>query len=180
MTARRASIRFVRRNAKVIAGLKWPPEIWPSAVTISAMASPWASATPTRSAPRAIAPTPTKISVKAPTNSATARWLQPSGTSPRLGLGPDVGPQVRWLDGRSRTEAGDARDRVPALPQDLSRHAAGRRLASARRLQVPALQALRRLRAGDGRRPATVGPPPPTGLQGACRYAGRGSRSSRP
>jgi hypothetical protein len=81
----------VIRNPRVIAGLKWPPERWPSAETITAMARPWANATATKPSPVIwspppcanaaanslpnvmIDPAPMKISVNVPTNSAKPR-----------------------------------------------------------------------------------------------------------
>src|SRR3984893_6802721 len=60
---------------KVTAGLRWPPLMAAVAVIITTSASPWARATGTRlAAPRgavtAMAPTPAKMSVKVPMNSA--------------------------------------------------------------------------------------------------------------
>ena len=68
----------------MIAGLKCPPEMWPNAETMIAIASPCASATPISAvswipAAVTIAPAPMNVSVKAPTNSATARLRESSG-----------------------------------------------------------------------------------------------------
>ena len=62
----------------MIAGLKCPPEMCPSAHTITPIARPLAIATPIRvgsatTPEAAAAPAPMKVSVKAPTISATAR-----------------------------------------------------------------------------------------------------------
>ena len=58
----------------MIAGLKWPPEMWPRFETMIPIARPFASATATMSWPLTMpAPPPMKISVNAPTNSATLR-----------------------------------------------------------------------------------------------------------
>ena len=62
----------------MIAGLKWPPEMYPSAQTITPIASPLAIATPIRvvswaTPAAAAAPAPTNVSVNAPIDSATAR-----------------------------------------------------------------------------------------------------------
>ena len=66
-------IRRVERNPSVIAGLKCPPEMWPRFETMIPIARPFASATATMSWPLMMpAPPPMKISVKVPTNSATA------------------------------------------------------------------------------------------------------------
>ena len=83
--------RRVIRNPNVIAGLKWPPEMWPTADTMTAIAKPCASAMPTSPSPVAVsaapcanaaaksfvkvrvAPAPMKMSVKAPMNSAKPR-----------------------------------------------------------------------------------------------------------
>ena len=68
-------MRRVTRKAKVIAGLKWPPEMCPTAETMIAIARPCARATPTRRLlwMKTIEPMPTKISANVPTNSATPR-----------------------------------------------------------------------------------------------------------
>src|SRR5919108_3697218 len=68
--------------ATLTAGLKWPPETWPTAVTMVPMASPWARATVTSPAPGVIPviwfpaatmdPAPMKIRAKVPTNSASS------------------------------------------------------------------------------------------------------------
>ena len=69
-------MRPVTSIESVTAGLKWPPEMCPTAVTISPIASPFASACPTRSAPCSAEPAPKKISANVPTNSAASlRWL---------------------------------------------------------------------------------------------------------
>jgi hypothetical protein len=58
--------------------LKWPPEMCPTAEAITAIASPWASPIAVRLPPAVamIEPTPTKMSVKVPTNSAVPSWLE--------------------------------------------------------------------------------------------------------
>ena len=79
------------KNPSVIAGLKWPPEMWPTADTITAIARPCANAIPTSASPDAVseapcanaaaksfvkvrtAPAPANVNVKAPTNSAKPR-----------------------------------------------------------------------------------------------------------
>src|ERR671933_1294966 len=79
--ASRVVIRRARTKARVIAGLKWPPEMWPRFETMIPIAKPFASATATMSPPEMIpAPPPMKISVKAPTNSATPRRRASSST----------------------------------------------------------------------------------------------------
>ena len=56
------------------AGLKWPPEMWPTADAMIAIARPWASATPRMPLDaNMIDPIPTKISVNVPISSATPR-----------------------------------------------------------------------------------------------------------
>ena len=61
----------------MIAGLKWPPEMWPRFETMIPIARPFASATATMSWPLMMpAPPPMKISVNVPTNSATATAQQ--------------------------------------------------------------------------------------------------------
>ena len=56
--------------------MRWPPEMAPVALAMTAIVRPWARAMATRpgwSLPRlapAMAPTPTKMSAKVPTNSA--------------------------------------------------------------------------------------------------------------
>src|SRR4051794_40324648 len=83
------------RNPNVTAGLKWAPEMWPTAETMTPIARPCASATPTSvrlpgtPTTDAIAPQPTKTSVKVPTNSANARlsgWYS-TGREATRGLG---------------------------------------------------------------------------------------------
>ena len=61
-----------RPIAKAIetAGLKWAPEMWPSAYTMTAMTRPKASATDVGGSPFAIAPQPKKTRAKVPRNSA--------------------------------------------------------------------------------------------------------------
>src|SRR5947209_17708594 len=71
-------MRRVIKKPTVIAGLKWPPEMCPSAETITAMASPCAIAMPISEGSWmalavTIEPAPMKISVNVPTNSATPR-----------------------------------------------------------------------------------------------------------
>ncbi len=56
----------------VTAGLKCPPEMCPTAVTMSPIARPFASAWPTRLAAASAEPAPKKISAKVPTNSAAS------------------------------------------------------------------------------------------------------------
>ena len=64
--------------------MKWPPEMWPTAETMTAITSPCAKATPT--SPPAVAanvstaPAPTKVRAKAPTNSAVLRANQSRST----------------------------------------------------------------------------------------------------
>jgi hypothetical protein len=71
----------VTHAATVTAGLKWPPETWPTADTMVAMARPWARATATRDPPSMlpwvtmIEPAPMKIRVNVPTTSAVSRWV---------------------------------------------------------------------------------------------------------
>src|SRR5438094_5409761 len=83
-------MRRVTTKPSVTAGLKWPPEMCPTADAITAMARPLASATATAS-PLVLmnVPAAQKTSAKAPTNSATARrkasWL----TGRRLRSRPD-------------------------------------------------------------------------------------------
>ena len=55
------------------AGLKCPPEMCPTAEAMTAITNPCANATPTRPEPVMIAPAPTNVSAKAPTNSAALR-----------------------------------------------------------------------------------------------------------
>ena len=69
-------IRRVTTNPSVIAGLKWPPEMWPRFDTMIPIARPFASATATMSCPLTMpAPPPMKISVNVPMNSATPRRM---------------------------------------------------------------------------------------------------------
>ena len=65
----------VTRKPNVTAGLKWPPEMCPTAEAITPIASPCASAITVRFPPcvAMIEPAPTKISVNVPTNSAIPR-----------------------------------------------------------------------------------------------------------
>src|SRR3954452_4907366 len=86
MSARSGAIRRVTRNPIVTAGLKWPPEMCPSAVTAIASASPFARATSSRLGSPAIvtdtpAPIPMKKKKNAPMNSATDRRTASSGSS---------------------------------------------------------------------------------------------------
>ena len=69
------SIRLVTRKPSVTAGLKCPPEMWPTAEAITPIARPCASAIAVRLVPcvAMIEPAPTKMSVNVPTNSATPR-----------------------------------------------------------------------------------------------------------
>ena len=71
--------RRVAQSAMEIAGLKTPPEMCPSAVTINAIARPCANATPTIPEPTITAPTPMKMSAKVPMNSAMS--LRPRSRS---------------------------------------------------------------------------------------------------
>ena len=74
MHASGVAMRRVATNPSVTAGLKWPPEMCASAVTITAIASPCATATPiSPPEPTMIAPPATKTSVKVPMNSAVPR-----------------------------------------------------------------------------------------------------------
>src|SRR5712691_95511 len=82
-------MRRVTRKPSVIAGLKWPPEMCPTADTITAIAKPFASATPVSVKPprdgsccgsgenatttAMIEPAPAKTSANVPTNSAMPR-----------------------------------------------------------------------------------------------------------
>src|ERR1051326_6329370 len=114
---------------------------------MSAIARPCANATPTRSAPTAIAATPTKISVNAPMNSAAPRRSQSSFTAQKARPRPGRCPPLRWVRERCAAEGRRLRRRVPALPQALSRRATQPAVAAHRGLQVPALPPVRRLRA---------------------------------
>src|SRR5919106_872564 len=138
MPASRGSMRRVTRKPKVTAGLKWPPEMWPRAEAITPIASPCASATPTRSAPTAIEPMPAKTSANAPTNSAAARRPTLSSTGAKLSPRPDGTCLLAWACGH---QAPPPRADLPPLPQAV--HGRGARLGRAARLQVPALQAVR-------------------------------------
>src|SRR5436305_2782375 len=74
------------RKPNVIAGLKCPPETCPSADTITAIATPLATATPIKvgswlALAATAAPAPMKISVNAPMNSATPRRNGSSSTA---------------------------------------------------------------------------------------------------
>ena len=65
-------------NTNVIAGLKWPPEMWPTAVTMTPNVRPVASATSNVPAsacgPRdMIVPAPTNTRANAPTSSTKVR-----------------------------------------------------------------------------------------------------------
>ncbi len=72
--------RRVTQKPIVIAGLKWPPEMCPMAETMMAIARPCASAIPSRPMPGSpearrnwfaqMEPTPKKIKVNVPKNSA--------------------------------------------------------------------------------------------------------------
>ena len=66
-------MRRVIRKPSVTAGLKWPPEMKPSAETNTAITSPCASATSVSVRANAIEPAPTKMSANVPTNSAAPR-----------------------------------------------------------------------------------------------------------
>jgi hypothetical protein len=65
-------MRLVTIIESVTAGLKWPPEMWPTAVTMRPIARPLASAWPSTSAPSSAEPAPKKISANVPTNSDTS------------------------------------------------------------------------------------------------------------
>src|SRR5438552_1126055 len=78
----RGVILPVSMRAMETEGLSWPPEMWSVAVTMTAMAKPWARAMASRLMGRcvalwsggfmlAMAPMPMKMSVKVPMNSAT-------------------------------------------------------------------------------------------------------------
>jgi hypothetical protein len=85
-TASGSAMRRVATNPAVIAGLKWPPEMWPRLDTMSPIARPFASATATMSLPLMMpAPPPMKMSVKVPTNSATQRLPSSRFTRETLG-----------------------------------------------------------------------------------------------
>src|ERR671937_1914794 len=86
-------MRPVTRKPKVTAGLKWPPEMWPTAETMTAIARPCAKAIPTI-APVAfpsamIDPAPAKMSVNAPTNSAAARRRTSNSTGSSVDIASD-------------------------------------------------------------------------------------------
>jgi hypothetical protein len=121
MRARSGTIRPVIRKPNVTAGLKWPPEMCPRAETMMARMRPWAAATARRLPPLVMTePAPTKVSAKAPTNSAALRRKESSSTPPRLEPPPDgyLGPVGLGLDpdglGDSVhvVEVGDHLDRV--------------------------------------------------------------------
>src|SRR5580700_4724810 len=109
------------RKPNVIAGLKCPPEMYPSAQTITPIASPLAMATPIRvvswaTPAAAAAPAPTKVSVNAPIISATARRRVSSDMSRNLRVPSDgtIVPtsHVTWAPG---PHAAPARDRACAV-----------------------------------------------------------------
>src|SRR5271166_4327932 len=83
-TATGGLIRRVTSSPKVIAGLKCAPEMCPSAETITAIARPWARATPISEGSctwlaATIAPMPMNSRVNVPTNSATPLRRESSG-----------------------------------------------------------------------------------------------------
>ena len=57
----------------VTAGLKWPPEMNPTADTITAITSPWARAMSVSVRAKPIDPAPMKTRAKVPMNSAAPR-----------------------------------------------------------------------------------------------------------
>ena len=67
-------MRRVTTKPKVTAGLKCPPEMWPTAETMTAITSPCARPTSVSVRAADSEPTPMKISAKVPTNSAEARF----------------------------------------------------------------------------------------------------------
>src|SRR4051795_9903203 len=98
MSASSGAIRRVTRNPIVTAGLKWPPEMCPSAVTAIASARPLASATTSRLGSPAIvietpAPIPMKKKKNAPMNSATDRRMASIGSSQSMVLPPPPPPE---------------------------------------------------------------------------------------
>ena len=103
----------------MIAGLKWPPEIWPTAVTMTAIARPVASATSSVPASACgpmdmIVPAPANTSAKAPRSSTKERrHRSPSG---------GVGPSISEPESRIR-EAGDYTDSRTALKRRLRKAA---------------------------------------------------------
>ncbi len=142
------AIRRVIRNPKVTAGLKWPPEMCPTAEAITAITSPCANATPTSPAPTAIAPTPMKIRANVPTNSATRRRPASCSIARPLSRRHRTAPRARkgvllaWPDERSARRAA-LRGDLPALPQAVRGAAHRGRRGPPPRVQVPALPALR-------------------------------------
>jgi hypothetical protein len=87
----------------VIAGLKWPPEMWPTAETMTAITSPFASATPTTpgsplGAAAITAPAPTKMSANAPTNSAVPRRKASVSTAEKVVGASDSNPPRAAVD----------------------------------------------------------------------------------
>src|SRR5947208_2652585 len=78
------SIFCVTQAPMVTAGLKWPPDRWPTEETITAIASPDANAIATRLlfCVWMTAPAPKKINVKVPTNSASSFWFNGRSIEP--------------------------------------------------------------------------------------------------
>ena len=75
-------IRPLAAAPRVTAGLKWPPEMWPTAYAITTTVSPKARATPSQPTPtselvvaRTAVPQPPKTRTKVPRNSAVSFLL---------------------------------------------------------------------------------------------------------
>src|SRR5438876_1475516 len=166
-------MRRVIRKPNVIAGLKWPPEMCPSAETMIAIVTPWATATPIRdgswiAAAVTIEPAPMNVSANAPTNSATARRsVSSAAMTPNVCARPDGPRGAHTLladaspgDVQPQPDAVALAD-VPLLLQVLLvRHA----------LRAP-------VRAGGGARdPRRRGAPAREGAAGADRRAPGGER----
>src|SRR5262245_3713382 len=114
-------MRRVIRKPRVTAGLKCPPEMCPSAVTMIARMRPCAMATPSRSPPAVmIDPAPTKMSANAPMNSAIDLRRTSPSTGRRLVARPDgkSRPQKSFLAPaplRLVVDADDVRDPVDVV-----------------------------------------------------------------
>ena len=73
---------MVTQKLMVMAGLKWPPEMWARAEYMTAKVRPWAAAMRRRFGPAApwrnwsaqMAPAPKKTRANVPMNSAVRRW----------------------------------------------------------------------------------------------------------
>src|ERR671919_2627742 len=90
--------------------------MWPTADAITAITRPCASATPTRSAPVMIAPPPTNMSAKAPTNSAVPRLRKSPSTRDATLPGKSDEP------GRARRPARPRASRAPVRPREEHDH----------------------------------------------------------